>query len=240
VLDIPQISALTFDCYGTLVDWEPGILAAIHGVFAQRGITPSADNDLISLYAALEADQERGRYQPYRTILANVMSGIAERHGIRDLTANERNSLAKSLPRWPVFPDTPSFLQRARSKYSLAICSNIDQDLFEGTRPNLGAPIERVITAQACGSYKPNARHFQLALAMLKLPPSRVLHVAESRYHDVEPAKKLGFQTVWVNRHKIRPGPSASGSSDATPDLEVDSLEELAEVLKLEPILGRP
>jgi 2-haloacid dehalogenase len=231
LLDLPQISALTFDCYGTLVDWETGILATLKQLLARHGVQPPGDSDLLSMYAQIEARQEEGEYQPYRDVLACVLISIASQCGITNLPEHEQDELAESLPRWPPFPDTAPFLRRAASTYKLCICSNIDDDLFEGTRRALGVPIDFVVTAQRCRSYKPNPRHFQLALELLQLPPDRILHIAESRRHDIEPAKKLGFQTAWVNRHKARPGPSASGHADATPDLEVASLTELGALL---------
>src|SRR4051812_18177525 len=199
MLDLSQISALTFDCYGTLVDWETGILRTLRAVCLSHAAPVPQDASLLALYAELEMQAECGGYRSYREVLASVMEGIARRCGVPHLTEHERDALAESLPRWPVFRDTPGFLQRARQKHKLAICSNIDDDLFEPTPPHLGAPIAHVITAQACGSYKPVPRHFHQALARLKLPAGRVLHVAESRRHDIEPAQRLGFQTAWVN-----------------------------------------
>jgi 2-haloacid dehalogenase len=239
LLDLPPISALTFDCYGTLVDWETGILTAVKDVLSRHGVELPSDDQLLQLYAELELEAESGRYKPYREVLASVMDGVARRCGIPRLSDAERNALAESLPRWPVFPDTAPFLRRAARTYKLAICSNIDGDLFEGTRKSLGTRLDHAITAQSCGSYKPNPRHFHVALALLGLPPGRVLHVAESRRHDIEPAKALGFQTVWVNRHRGRAGQSASGSGDAVADLEVGNLDELADVLKLAPVESR-
>lgn len=233
MLDPSQISALTFDCYGTLVDWETGILATLKQVLSRHDAQPPGDSDLLSMYAQIEARQEEGDYQPYRDVLACVLISIASRCGVSDLPEHEQDELAESLPRWPVFPDTAPFLRRAAGTYKLCVCSNIDEDLFEGTRKALGAPIDLVVTAERCRSYKPNPRHFQLALELLALPPHRVLHIAESRRHDIAPAKALGLRTAWVNRHKHRPGPSASGEGDATPDVEVASLDELAALLRL-------
>lgn len=111
------------------------------------------------------------------------------------------------------------------------ICSNIDDDLFEPTRQWLGTPFEWVVTAQYCRSYKPNPRHFRVALALLDLPASRVLHVAESRYHDIAPARAMGMTSVWINRHSTRPGSSASGSADAVPDVTLPDMASLASLL---------
>ena len=231
MLDASDIAALTFDCYGTLVDWEAGILGAVGAVFRRHGVAAPAPGELLSLYAELEAEHE-AEYRPYREVLARTMTGIAERYGVR-LDAGEEHVLAETLAGWPVFPDTRPFLEAAGRKYTLCVCSNIDDDLWRGTQQALGARLDWVVTAEYCRSYKPDPRHFRVALALLDLPPSRVLHVAESRRHDIGPAKGLGFRTAWVNRHRGRPGPSASGAGDATPDLEVGSLKELAGVLGL-------
>jgi 2-haloacid dehalogenase len=161
------------------------------------------------------------------------MAGIAAHCGIRDLSTGDLEALAESLPRWPVFSDTRAILSSASARYTLCICSNIEDDLWRGTHEAIGIPLPLVVTAQSCRSYKPDPRHFRVALALLDLPPHKVLHVAESRRHDIEPAKRLGFRTVWVNRHTDRPGPSASGQSDAVADLEVASLDELAGILQL-------
>lgn len=238
MLDLPQISALTFDCYGTLVDWERGILATVKEVLDLHGAHLPSDDELLKMFAELEAHHETGDYQPYRDVLACVLIGIAARCGVDNLPEHDQDALAESLATWPVFSDTAAFLNRASTRYTLTICSNIDDDLFEDTRPTLRAPINHVITAEACGSYKPSPCHFRKALERLNLPPHRVLHVAESRRHDIEPAKALGFQTAWVNRHQLRAGPSASGEGDATPDIEVASLDQLAEALNLPPLGG--
>lgn len=224
------ISALTFDCYGTLIDWESGILGCVKGVLGGHGVDPPPDAELLRLYAAQESQHEAGEYLPYREVLARTLEGIAEHCGVA-LGKGERGALAESVAGWPVFADTRPFLAAAASRFTLCICSNIDDDLWRGTHRALGVPLDRVVTAEFCRSYKPDPRHFRVALALLDLPPSRVLHIAESRRHDIAPAKALGFQTVWVNRHRGRP--SASGAADAVPDLEVGGLDELMPILQL-------
>jgi 2-haloacid dehalogenase len=230
--DLSAIRALTFDCYGTLVDWEPGILGAVRPVLRRRGIEAD-DGRILSLFARLEAEEEGGPYRPYRRVLAGVMDRLAAELGAGPLPDRERGVLAESLPRWPVFADAAPFLRRARGRFVLGVCSNVDDDLFDATRRTLGAPVDWVVTAESCRSYKPAEAHFRVALARLGLPAERVLHVAESRRHDIEPASRLGFRTAWVNRHRARPGPSASGEGSAVADLEVGGLDELASVLGL-------
>ncbi len=232
--DLSRIQALSFDCYGTLIDWEIGILKAIRPVLSVRGIRAD-DADLLRLFARLEAEQETGSYQPYRDVLHRVMVGIGAHFGV-EFQERERDRLVESIARWEPFPDTVAALERLHlrtpSHPKLVVCSNIDDDLFQATYGKLGIPLDRIVTAEYCRSYKPDPRHFRVALALLGLPPDRVLHVAESLRHDIAPAKALGMPTVWVNRHKHRPGPSASGSGDAVPDLEVPDLKSLAELIR--------
>jgi 2-haloacid dehalogenase len=235
VLDIPAISALTFDCYGTLVDWETGILTTVKEVLQRNGGQAPSGEELLRMYAEWEAWHESDKYLSYRDVLSLTLMAIARRCGVPELPAQDQNALTESLPRWPIFHDARSFLTSARFHYPHppCICSNIDDDLWAATRNALAVSLGWVVTAQYCCSYKPNPRHFRVALALLDLQPHQVLHVAESRRHDIEPAKRLGFQTCWVNRHKSRPGPSASGEGDALPDIEVANLDELMSILKI-------
>jgi 2-haloacid dehalogenase len=230
MLDLSPFSALTFDCYGTLIDWETGILQAVRPVLSVRGVR-APDADILTRFARLEREIESGDYLPYREVLRTVMRRLGDSFGF---TPEERelDRLPESIKRWPAFPDTVPTLQSLAARFRLAIVSNIDDDLFEYTRPKLGVQFDRVVTAQLCRSYKPHPRHFKVALALLDLPPQQVLHVAESRYHDIAPARKLGLTTVWVNRHASRPGPSASGDAAAEPDAQVPDLAALAALIR--------
>jgi 2-haloacid dehalogenase len=145
-------------------------------------------------------------------------------------TAEESASLATSLPAWKPWPDTVSALHRLKTRFRLAILSNIDDDLFASTRPQLGIDFDEVITAQQARAYKPSMKVFELALNRIDAPAHRVLHVGQSIYHDVVPAQALGLATVWVNRPSARPGVGAVKAAQATPDATVSSLEELADM----------
>lgn len=165
MLDFDRFDYLTFDCYGTLIDWERGILAALHPVLEHHGVTLS-DDELLERYGDLEAAAEHGEYRPYREILATVLDGFA-RHYDFPLAPEERDSLAASVGDWPPFPDTVGALQSLASRYRLAILSNIDDDLFALSARHLQVPFAAVITAQQLGSYKPDQRNFRLALERL-------------------------------------------------------------------------
>ena len=220
----------SFDCYGTLIDWERGILTALRGLLRRQGV-PCDDERLLTLYAAFEAEAEAGPYMPYREVLRRVMVRMAAAFSF-PLEAADEDCLAASLADWPAFPDTVAALRRLETRYRLAIVSNVDDDLFAGTRPRLGVDFDVVTTAQQVRSYKPATAHFTTALARLGLPPAEVLHVAQSLFHDIPPAKSLGMTTVWVNRRAGRPGFGATPPANARPDLEVPDLRSLAALIE--------
>ena len=136
--------------------------------------------------------------------------------------------MPNSLAHWPPFPDTVEALRKLHAVFKLAIVSNVDDDLFAGTAKLLQIPFDAVITAQQAGSYKPSHRNFELALQRIAHPKDKVLHVAQSLYHDIEPARALGIRSVWVNRRGNQAGSGATKPSNAIPDLEVPSLAALA------------
>lgn len=226
-LDFSRFRWLTFDCYGTLIDWERGIFGALRPVLRAHGKT-LGDGELLALYAELEREAER-EYKPYRDVLREVVRGFGRKLDFMP-TQTEVESLAESLAGWQPFPDTVDALRRLKTKYKLAIISNVDDDLFATTAQHLQVPFNHVITAQQVGSYKPSLNNFRVALARIGAPAEQVLHVAQSLFHDIAPAKQLGLATVWVNRKSVRPG-GATVAADATPDLEVADLAELARLL---------
>lgn len=225
MLDLSRPSALTFDCYGTLIDWETGILRAVRA----QALTPNiTDDHILETYARLEQTAEAGPFRPYREVLHEVARGLADALGF---PLRNPNFLADSVADWSAFPDTPAALATLASRYRLAILSNIDPDLLAHSLPKLtaaGARFSAVVTAADARSYKPAPGHFRLGLAALSLPAERVLHIAQSLYHDIAPARALGLSTVWVNRRAGRPGQGATYPASATPDLEVPDLATLA------------
>lgn len=226
MLDFDHFTHLTFDCYGTLIDWERGILTALRPVLARHGITLS-DDAILERYGELESAGERGPYRPYREVLATVMDGFGAGLGFVP-SADERAALAASVSDWPPFPDTVEALRVLAERFQLVILSNIDDDLFALSARHLGVAFAAVVTAQQVGSYKPDPRNFRTLLARLDTAPDRVLHVAQSLYHDIAPANALGLTTVWVNRRHDRPGSGATPPAAAHPDLEVPDLRTLA------------
>ncbi len=227
MLDFSRFRVLTFDCYGTLIDWESGILAALGPLLAAHG-KPLADDKLLELFGELEAEAEAGEYQSYRKVLEDVARGVGRRLGF-ETSEQEARSLPESLKNWPPFPDTVAALKKLKSRYKLAIVSNTDDDLFAHTARLLEVPFDWVITAQQAGSYKPSHNNFRLALERIALPPGQVLHCAQSVYHDVVPARELGLATVWVNRRGAKGG-GATKAAQGQPDVEVPDLKTLAEM----------
>jgi len=228
MLDFDRFTYLTFDCYGTLIDWERGILAALRPILDRHGIT-LPDADVLALFGELESTAERGPYRTYRDVLATVVDGFGERLGFASM-ADERAAFASSVVDWPAFPDTVTALQSLASRFKLVILSNVDDDLFAGSARRLQVPFADVITAQQVGSYKPDPRNFRVLLERLGNAPDRILHVAQSLFHDIAPANALGLTTVWVNRRHDRPGTGATPPATAQPDLEVPDLATLAQL----------
>ncbi len=229
MLDLDSYRALTFDCYGTLINWEAGILSALRPTLANRGVEV-ADDDLLEAYGEIEAQLESGPWKPYRQILRECVAGLGLRYNFSP-TALEMDALPSSLPFWPAFPDTAEALRRLKTRYKLAIISNTDDDLFAATARNLGIEFDHVITAEQCRSYKPSHNNFLQALERIGLPREQVLHVAQSIYHDVVPTRALGISSVWVNRRKGLLGSGATLPVEGRPDLEVTDLKSLADLL---------
>jgi len=228
MLDFNRFEILTFDCYGTLIDWESGILTALRPILSAHGKTID-DGTLLKLYGDFELRSEQGAFRSYREVLESVVRQLGDELGFVP-TAEEVRSLPDSLATWKPWPDTVAALHQLKTRYRLAILSNVDDDLFAATRPQLEVKFDEVITAQQAQAYKPSLKLFELALSRINAPAHRVLHVGQSIYHDVIPAQALGLATVWVNRPSARPGIGAVKAADAKPDLVVTSLAELATV----------
>lgn len=216
---------ISFDCYGTLIDWESGILGYVRPLLRAKGCD-APDSQILNLYSELEPREQSAAYRSYRGVLGAVMRGFAEEFDF-ELSAAEAGGLADSIAQWKPFPDTVEGLRKLKSRYKLAILSNIDDDLFALTAKHLEVPFDLVVTAQQVGSYKPSHRNFQTLLARLGTAKDKLVHAAESLYHDVAPAHELGISTVWVNRRQGKPA-SATRLADAKADVEVASIAELA------------
>jgi 2-haloacid dehalogenase len=226
MLDFSRFEILTFDCYGTLINWEAGLLPVLHRILSAHGKTIE-DAALLKLYGDFELRSEEGEFHPYREVLQSVVRRFGAQLGFMP-TDEETRSLPDSLPRWKPWPDTVAALRQLKNRFRLCILSNVDDDLFAATRPQLVVEFDEVVTAQQAQAYKPSLKVFELALSRINVPAHRVLHVGQSIYHDVIPAQALGLATVWVNRPSARPGVGAVRAAEAKPDLVVGSLEELA------------
>ncbi len=228
MLDFTRFEVLTFDCYGTLIDWEAGILSALRRILSAHN-KQIDDATLLKLYGDFELRSEEGAFHPYRQVLESVVRQFAAELRFTP-TPDEVHSLPDSLSAWKPWPDTVAALRQLKTRFRLAILSNVDDDLFALTRPQLEVDFDEVITAQQAQAYKPSLKLFELALSRIHAPAHRVLHVGQSIYHDVIPAQALGLATVWVNRPSARPGVGAVKAADAKPDLTVSNLAELAAV----------
>jgi len=232
MVEFRKLDVITFDCYGTLIDWESGILSVLKPFLARSGIEME-DEKVLEMYAEFESDIERGDYIPYKEVLRNVMEKIGNRFGIT--VSNELNLIVNSLKDWKPFPDTVESLKQLKKWYKLAIISNIDDDLFSLTQRHLEVEFDWIITAEQVKSYKPSLNNFRFAIERIG-NKDKILHVAQSIYHDVIPAKKLGIKVVWVNRRKGKIGSGAAPYVEPTPelkpDIEVSDLKELCKLIE--------
>ncbi len=226
LLDFSRFKILTFDCYGTLIDWEAGIFSALRPILAAHGKSIS-DTQLLELYGDLEAQAEQGEFRPYREVLQLVVTGFGKQLGFEP-SKQEKSSLPESLHNWLPFADTVPALERLKSKFKLAVISNVDDDLFAPSAQKLKVHFDHVITAQQARCYKPGTKIFNLALQTIGLSPDQILHCGQSIYHDVIPAQALGMSTVWVRRPSPRAGVGAVKAASGRPDMEVPNLETLA------------
>ena len=229
-LDYGAFDALTFDCYGTLIDWETGILAGLRAALGPQGVDAS-DDELLESYADGEATLEAGPYLPYRVILARGARAIATSRGAT-LTDDEAAAFGDSVGRWPAFDDSTRSLKLLRRRYKLGVLTNCDDDLFAASNRRLGVDFDWVVTAQQVGSYKPNPRNFEVMRERLHasgIAAARILHVAQSLFHDHEPARRMGFSTVWINRRHDRPGSGATPPATVQPSATFPSMADFAE-----------
>ena len=218
-INLAQIRALTFDCYGTLIDWETG-LSGILNAWAQSVGVAHRDDALLELYgrheAAIEAESPS---LLYLDVVREAMRRIASE---LDSTATPEwiERLGRSVGEWPAFPDSAESLLRLKNRYRLCILSNVDHASFAGSARKLIVDFDLVVTAQDVGHYKPSLDNFHVLLHRLKaagVEPHQILHVAQSLFHDHAPAQQLGLKTVWIDR---RLGKAGQGSTPA-PAVEV-------------------
>jgi 2-haloacid dehalogenase len=227
-LDLGAFEVLSFDCYGTLIDWETGLLAALRPVLAAHGVD-AGDDELLEAYARHEAELEAGEYRRYREVLAEALRRVGGELGFEPAPA-ESERFSGSVGDWPAFEDSAAALARLHERYRLAPITNCDDDLFALSARRLGVDFDWVVTAEQARSYKPSARNFELAFETIGVPRARILHVAQSLFHDHVPAAKLGLASVWIDRRRGRDGFGATPPAAAQPALTLPDLRSLADL----------
>jgi 2-haloalkanoic acid dehalogenase type II len=228
-IDFGRFQALTFDCYGTLIDWEAGLLAAFAPVLAAHGVEADPE-DLLARYARHEASAEAGPYRRYRDVLASGLDGVGSELAFEP-SADERAAFGGSVVDWPAFPDSAAALARLTTRFRLGVLTNCDDDLFAASNAKLGVTFDWIVTAEQVGSYKPAEANFQALFERLAadgVARDRILHVAQSLFHDHAPAKRLGMTTVWIDRRHDRPGSGATPVAEAAPDATYPSMAAFA------------
>ena len=230
MIDYGRFDALTFDVYGTLIDWETGLANAFRPILRARGIEAD-EEDVLARYAVHEAAAEGGPYARYRDVLAAGLRGVTGEFRFEP-DPQEVAAFSRSVGAWPAFPDTPGALAQLGERFRLGVITNCDDDLFAASAPRLGVTFEWVVTAEQVGSYKPAERNFLVALDRIDLPRERILHVAQSLFHDHVPAARLGLTSVWIDRRHDRPGSGATPPAEARPAATFPDLASFAAAVR--------
>ena len=228
-----DFKVLSFDCYGTLIDWESGILTALRPLVRRAGLTLDGETILAAFAAEETAQQAATPAMPYAALLALVHARLARLWGVPG-DANEDERFGASIGDWPPFPDTVAALRALGRKFRLVILSNVDRASFRATNERLGITFDAIYTAQDIGSYKPDPRNFSYLIDRLAedgFQKSDLLHVAQSLYHDHAPANMIGLASAWIDR---RHGATGWGATAPPPpgvryDFRYLSLAELAD-----------
>lgn len=234
---LSDFDVLTFDCYGTLIDWESGIVAALRRWLARHGREEPAER-LLALFARHESTQQAETpAMLYPELLGRVLRRIGADLGVPVDEADMR-AFGASVGDWPTFPDSPEALARLKRHYRLFVLSNVDRGSFEGSARRLGVAFDGVFTAEEIGSYKPDPRNFRYMLdrlAELGIARQRILHTAQSLFHDHVPAKAAGLATCWIDRRRGRPGGATPEPPAAVePDFRFPTLLAMAEAREAE------
>lgn len=232
-MKLSHFGALTFDCYGTLIDWESGLITAL-APLAERARLAMKPDTVLATFAELESAQQRATpAMPYSELLAAVHGQLAQRWNVpADREADRR--FGQSVGDWPAFPDTPDALRYLKRHYKLFILSNVDRDSFSRSLPRLGVEFDGIYTAQDIGSYKPDPRNFAYLidhLAALGIPRERILHTAQSLFHDHGPANAAALASAWIDRRHASGGLGATAAPVAGVrwDFRFKSLGEMAD-----------
>ncbi len=232
-MNFADFKVLTFDCYGTLIDWEAGLAAALQAWAQGHGLAVE-DEALLEAFSQSEPRQEEndGVFRPYPEVLRAVLGDIARDFARPAPSPDEAGAFAGSVGGWPAFPDTVAALKQLQEWHKLVVVSNVDRASFARTQKLLGIAFDAVVTAEDVEAYKPDPRMFQRAFEVVGgwgFKKEEILHVAQSLYHDLVPAQALGLKTIWVDRHARKPGAGATQAPAAPidPDCVVPSLAEL-------------
>jgi 2-haloacid dehalogenase len=210
----------TFDCYGTLIDWNAGI-----GDVLQRLWGVERAPELLKRYHELEPEVEAERYRSYAEVMTLTLERIAQQVGY-GIPEGESDMLTQSLPSWPPFLEVPDALRELRHRgWNLVILSNSDRALIIASEKQLGVPFDLMVVAEDVRSYKPAHAHWERFFELTTADQDHHVHVAASLFHDIEPARELGLKSVWINRL------GETSSRDVKPDRELSDLSELADVL---------
>ena len=229
-MNFTDYDVLSFDCYGTLIDWEAGITAVL-GPWARRHKPDLTDEDVLVAYSGNEAEVEAAfADMVYSDVLQEAFRRTGAALGF-EVTDADAAALGSSVGDWPAFPDSAEALARLKQHYRLIILSNVHREGFAASNRRLGVEFDAILTAQDIGSYKPNPANFDALLARadeMGVPEGRLLHVAQSLFHDHAPAKRLGMTSVWIDRRHDRPGSGATPPADAAPDAIFTSMAAFA------------
>ena len=219
---LTDFKALTFDCYGTLIDWELGMIEALKPLTSKARL-PLKRDEILEAHARHESSQQvQTPSKLYRDLLATVYRRLAEEWGVAT-SWTDCAAYGRSIRNWPAFADTAAALQYLKGHYKLAILSNVDNESFSFSNEKLGVDFDAVYTAEDCGSYKPSPRNFDYMLAKLKtlgLEKSQILHTAESLFHDHGPANEIGLASCWIHRRHGEQGSGAAMATAKTPDYD--------------------
>lgn len=228
------VQAVSFDCYGTLIDWESGIADALSAWAKRHGANP-ARAELLAAFAEAEPQvQSADPKMPYPEVLRRVARRIGRKFDL-SVSDGEAAAFSASIRHWPPFADTRKALAELKKRFRLAVLSNVDMSSFAATQKGLGVEFDLVCTAEEIGSYKPDPRNFRFLLAKLGelgIAQGGLLHAAQSLYHDIEPASALGIRTAWLDRYGGASAGAARAPAGAVrPDITVKSLTELVHAI---------
>ena len=225
-MNFDHFECLSFDCYGTLIDWETGIVSALRPILEAHEVS-AGHHALLQLFGYAEAEIQAGPYRSYRDVLKEILSQIGDVLEFEP-SRNELERFSASVMNWPAFTDSSQALHALATRYRLITLSNVDDDLFWSSQKLLGVEFDHVFTAQQIGSYKPSRQNFEYLIQHAGAPQHGILHVAQSLFHDIAPAKAIGISTMWVDRRHGAAGLGATLSVEAAPDASVPDLRSLA------------